>query len=65
MNDARSAGANLGQQPNNFDVEPNEGNHESECCVPLKVLGCAMLYTLLDEVEVEDEGHRCDADHEE
>src|ERR1017187_4685548 len=49
------AAAKLAEQADDFEVEPDEGDHDAEGTVPLHEFGCALIDALLDEVEIEDE----------
>ena len=59
------AAADFGEEAEDFEVEPDHGDHESEGAVPLHIFGCAGIDAALDEVEVEDEVEGGDDDDEE
>ena len=52
--------AQLGEQAENLQIEPDQRDNDAEGAVPLHILGCAELYALLDEVEVEHQIQRRD-----
>src|SRR4030095_6288225 len=47
-----------------LEVQPDQRDEEAEGAVPLHVLRGLGAHAVLDEVEVEDEVHRGEADHE-
>jgi len=49
------AAAEFGEQAEHFEVEPDQGDEDAECAVPLHVFGRAIGCAAVDEVEVEDE----------
>ena len=57
--------AHFGEQAQDFQVEPDQRDHDAEGAVPLHVLGSADLHAPLDEVEVEHQIEGGDADDEE
>jgi hypothetical protein len=59
------APANLGQQPENFEVEPDQRHHQSECAVPIHVFRRAHAHAALDEVKIENQIERRDDHHNE
>src|SRR5438093_212154 len=54
----------LREQPKHLEVQPDERHQQAERAVPLHVLRRAAGRALFDEIEVEHEVHRRDADHE-
>src|SRR5690348_10592606 len=50
------------EQAQEFQVQPDEGDHQAEGCVPSEFLIRAVLDALLDDVEIEDEVERGDND---
>src|ERR1700722_16643809 len=51
----------LGEQPQDFQVQPHERYHQSESAVPLHVFGSAHARALFDEIEIEHQVERRDA----
>ena len=54
----------LRQQAQDFQVQPDQRDHQAECAVPFHVLGRLGCRGLLDEVEVQQQVERRQADHE-
>src|SRR5207302_3984616 len=57
--------ASLGQQAEDFQVEPNERDHEAECAVPLHVLRRPALDATFDHVKIENQIQGRDDHHKE
>ncbi len=51
--DIDSALAKLREQPQDFEVQPDQGDHQGEGAVPLHVFRSAHARAILDQVEVE------------
>jgi hypothetical protein len=49
----RLSAAHLAKQTEDFQIEPNERDHQAECAVPLHVLRRSTLDAPLDHVEIE------------
>src|SRR5438309_8914807 len=54
----------LGQQANDLEVEPDQGDHQSECAVPFHIFRCTRASATLDQVEVEDQIQGSDDYHD-
>lgn len=55
----------LGEEAENFQVEPHQRDHDAEGSVPFHVLGCAGIDSALDKIEVQDEVEGGDYDDDE
>jgi len=42
------------QQPQDLEVQPDQGYHQGETSVPLRPFWCSILDALLDELEIKD-----------
>jgi hypothetical protein len=51
----RLSAAHLAEQAEDFQIEPDEGDHQAECAVPLHVLGRAVAHAGFDHVEIENQ----------
>src|SRR5262245_5501643 len=51
------------QQAQDFEVEPDQRDHQAEGGIPLHVLGGARLGSSLDKVKIQHEIERCDDDN--
>ena len=51
----RLSAAHLAEQAEDFQIEPDEGDHQAECAVPLHVLGRAVVHAGFDHVEIENQ----------
>src|SRR6266849_6736566 len=60
-----SAAARFREQAQNFEIEPDEHDHQAEGAVPLHVFWSAHAHAGFDHVEVEDQIERGDDHHEE
>src|SRR5208283_974037 len=58
-----SAAAELRQQPQDLEVQPDQRDHQREGAVPLHVFRRAHPCAVLDEVEIKDEIQRRDDHH--
>jgi len=45
----------LHQQPQDLEVQPDQGYHQGETRVPLRPFWCSILDALLDELEIQDQ----------
>src|ERR1039457_4250286 len=52
----------LCQQPQDFQIHPDQSDQKTEPTVPFHVLGGLLFDSLLNEVEVQNEVQRCDDD---
>src|SRR6266702_6858577 len=57
--------AHFAEEAQDFEVEPDEGDHDAEGAIPLHVLGSAVVYAAFDGIKVENEIEGGDADDEE
>src|SRR6185437_327422 len=55
--------AQLGEQPNDFQVQPDQRDHQAEGSVPLHIFWSAGANASLNKVEVKDEVERRYCDH--
>ena len=55
--------ARFGEQAQDFQIEPDQRDHDAEGAVPLHVFRCAYADAGFDEVEVEHQVERGDDDH--
>src|SRR5712692_10122955 len=60
----RLSSAGFGEQTKNFQIQPDERDHQTERAVPLHVLGDAHAYAALDHVEVQHQIQRGHDHHE-
>ena len=51
----RLSAAHLAEQAENFQIEPDERDHQAECAVPLHELGRAIPHASFDHVEIENQ----------
>ena len=51
-----------GQQPEDFNIKPNQGDQQAHRRKPFHVAGCAVLFALVKIVEVEQQVESCNAD---
>ena len=59
------AAVELGEQAQDLEVQPHDGDQKANCSNPFHLLGKASLGTLFDEVEVERKVERCNASNQE
>src|SRR5258708_15371387 len=59
----RLPAARLAEQAENFQIEPDEREHQGECAVPLHVLRRSTLDTSFDHVEIENQISGRNDDH--
>ena len=57
--------AYFAEQAENFQIEPDQRDHQAKCSVPFHILGRAAVNACFDHVEIEDEVQGCDDDDEE
>src|SRR5258708_6590586 len=58
------SGARLAEQAEDFQIEPDERDHQAERAIPFHVLRRSVLDTSLDHVKIENQIQCCDDDHE-
>src|SRR5580704_11667142 len=57
--------AQFTEQAKNFEIQPDERDHQAERAVPLHVLRRSAGYACLDHIEIENQIERRNDDHEE